>query len=114
MNLNYGTCGANFDFDEERWSASVLRERLPHPQRHYGTWPVLKNSYYADVRMVTMLIRLLWQLSRGLCGKTPITKIARPNLCVDTSTVWVENFMGGKIHDKYACISRKRSIPTVD
>ena len=42
--------------------------------------------------------------------------IADPNFlaCVDSAAVWVEKFMGGKSHYTYACMSRKRSIPTVD
>ena len=64
MNFELWTCGANFgQVDVAKKDGviqcGVMRERLPRLQRS-----VLESIYCVNVRTATMLIRLLWGLSR--------------------------------------------------
>ena len=61
------------------WACETTWE-LTTPTKTFGR-PVLENSYYANVRMATVLIRLLWWLSRACFKLYRWTRGTGPVFC---------------------------------
>ena len=62
------------------WTCQTTREPTT-PTKTFGR-PVLENSYYADARIATVLIRFLWWLSRAnTSGSTALNDRYWPRFC---------------------------------